>query len=282
MFYLLRSYWLVFTAPIVRVIVQYVITKDAKLILPLEFVMLSLAVIAAIIRWLSISITLTPENLIIKKGVLIRTFTTIDKSQVFAISGSQSLFSAIIGCERCNISTVAEHNKKMILKLKKRDFKIICNVFCDKDERLQLKRQENPKRFMTLPLVFLIAIITLVSIYVLSFRQIGSLELLAIIVLIALDLYYAGFCYYNYKNGKLYLGRCVSASSTQVFSVVKFHCNNVGVIKITQNPFDRRFGTCKIKFTAFGESGESVKVKHLQHKTALEQLNQEFKLNINE
>ena len=68
------------------------------------------------------------------------------------------------------------------------------------------------------------------------------------------------------------------------FTIRELYCdkNKIGIIKLYQTPADRRRKTCKLKFMVRSETANWVKVKNLDKKRVIDNLNAGFDLNINE
>ena len=142
----------------------------------------------------------------------------------------------------------------------------------------------NLNRFLYIPALLLLGIIGAGVALMIIFPYFDRLVLFLTAVALCIDIYYASVCYHNYKFGKLCLGDFILASGSTGFTVRELYCdkNKIGVIKLYQTPADRRLETCKIKLVVRSESADGVKVKNLDLKTAIQQLNKTFKLNIDE
>ncbi len=281
-FYLIRSYWLVFTAPLVRIVVQYVIYKDARLVLPAEIVILVLAVLVAIIGWLSIKIVITNRNVMVKRGFLLKSCITIDFSQLSSVSTSQNAFHIILGCVKCYLNTSAKKEKGLEVMLSASDATQLYNLVYSKPSTAPVNRQNKAKRFLAIPLgIFVVIVAVAVRMIVFSKGSQNNPSIMAVFLFV--DLCYIGISYYDYKKGKLCLEENIFAKSVSVLNLRNFCCNKnkVGVVKISQNPFDRRYNTCKIKILGWGENGNSIKVKHIRQKEAIKRIAQVFNININ-
>ena len=122
------------------------------------------------------------------------------------------------------------------------------------------------------------------AVLALMFPYFDRLVLFLMLTALGIDLYYASVCYHNYKYGKLCVGRHLLASGSVGFTIRELYCskNKIGVIKITHTPADRRFKTCKIKFTVRSENADSVKVKNIDIKAVKEYVNKVFDLKTDE
>ncbi len=275
--YQLRAWWIVFTAPIVRRILQLVLSREVQKILLSEIVALALAFVMSIIGWLSTRVAVYSECIVIKKGIFLKTRTTIDFSRLLGISTDKNLFYAIVGCARCRFNTVSEKDKKCEVKLKTTDARHIYDIVYGEISCLPIKRQKRIKRFLFIP-TFLLIVCLFVAFTRLALKQTDFYGFCALLILI---LYYISTCYYDYKKGKLILGERVFARRVSMRGSKTFRClkNDIGVMKIIQTPIDRYQNTCKIKVILLGENGDNIKIRHLKYENAIHQIKTALKTN---
>lgn len=275
---LLKSWWFVFTAPFARVIIQRLFSKDVQKVLLSEAVLLLLAIGLSIIGWLRTQIVVSDGGLKIKRGVLLKSYVNIDFLRISSVSVDVNLFYALIGCVKCKINTYAEDNSSCKIHLKTKDvlaiYKLIYNNTCD----LPIKRQNALKRYISVPFWLVIVTLGTFLAQILFLNQTIILNWYMVLILCVLALFYGLTCFYDYKKGRLYIENQVFVITTKLFNFKTFCCNKteVGIIKIIQNPIDRRYKTCKIKFMTVGESRESVKIKHIEHDIAQERIKNIF------
>lgn len=130
------------------------------------------------------------------------------------------------------------------------------------------------RRFYSIPVILAMLTVGLGAVAVIIFPYFDRLILFLTLLLLIMVSYYAGLCGYNYKFGKLSLGKNLCARGTNGLNTREMYCprERIGIIKITQNPIDRRWNTCKVKLTVRSESADHVKVKHLDHAAVRENL----------
>lgn len=271
-FFLLRRWWFAFTTPIVRMLLQYIISKKAQKILLSEVVLLIIAIVLSVVSWLFTKVTVINGDVTIRKGFFLKRCTTIDKKQIFGVSIHKNFFYWVIGCVRCVFHTTSEDNNCCKIYLKKADVGRVTGVISSKIKTETLKRQNKLKRFLSLPVSLLLSIILIFSIRVLFFGSFTGIKLYLIITLFILTCSYGIGCYCDYKLGRLCAGECIFAKRAFMLGIKSIICNKnkLGIIKFSQNPLDRRHKTCKIKITLFGESGENIKIKHIEYDAAKE------------
>lgn len=276
--FLLRSWWFVFTAPLVRITLQYFISKQAQKILLSEAVLLVLALIVSLIGWLSAKIVTHGNTLTIKKGVFVKTSVTINRSKLFGVSAKANLLFCAIGAVKCSFKTNAESNKNCKIILKGKDFRKIGKSLNLMSDFPFVKRQKNAKRYFATPISLFFATIVGFCIGSILKEQIIVFNFSVMVFLWLFILFYGVLYYYDYKKGKLCIGKTIYAKTRSFFGIKTFCCNKgkVGIIKITQNPFDCRWHSCKIKITLLGEGGDAVGIKYIDYKSATEQIKTVF------
>lgn len=133
-------------------------------------------------------------------------------------------------------------------------------------------------RFFRIPLLLALLSVGAGLITAMIFPHFDRLILFLTVVLLALTAYYAGLCRYNYKFGQLRVGKNICARGTVGINTREMYCPSecIGIIKIIRNPVDRRLGTCKVRLTIRSESADTVKVKHINHDSVLENLKNIF------
>ncbi len=136
----------------------------------------------------------------------------------------------------------------------------------------------NLNRFLYIPSIILMIIIAVEICLGMVFPYFESLILFLTVIAIIIDIYYASVCYRNYKYGNLCFEDCVFASGSAGFTIRELYCEKrrIGVIKITQTPADRKFGTCKVKLTVRSENADSVRVKNLNAKEVSKKIAETF------
>ncbi|MBR3968640.1 MAG: PH domain-containing protein [Clostridia bacterium] len=265
-FFLLRRWWFAFTTPIVRMLLQYIISKKAQRVLLSEVVLLVIAVVLSVVSWLFTKVMVTGDSVTIKKGIFLKRCITIDIEQIFGVTIHKNFFYWLLGCVRCVFHTTAEDNNSCKMYLKKGDIEKLNGVIGDNTKPDSLKRQNKLKRFLSIPVILLLSIILVFSIRVLFFGAFAGIEKYITIALCLLACFYGIGRYCDYRLGRLCIGECIYANSAFMLGTKSIYCNKnkLGIIKLSQNPLDCRHNTCKIKITSYGESGQNIKIKHIE------------------
>ncbi len=145
-----------------------------------------------------------------------------------------------------------------------------------------LRTKTNISRFLLLPTVFAMAIISLMLMAMIIFPFFDRLILFVGIVLLCVDLYYGSICLRDSKRSELVLGEQIFAAGSIGVTVRELYCsrNRVGSIKITETPADRRLHTCKTKIVVRSESADSVRVKNISLTTVLEKIREIYNVEV--
>lgn len=123
------------------------------------------------------------------------------------------------------------------------------------------------RRYLTQPFV-LFFIISLVSIFLsnrfTNFKD--FIEFMTIISFIVLAVF-GELSLKKYVQSGIAFGEHVAVLSSRKFSLVELRCKfeKIGVIKISQTPFDRKHNLCKMKLTIRSESADSITVANLDY-----------------
>ena len=130
-------------------------------------------------------------------------------------------------------------------------------------------------RFLFLPAVYLLIVLSLSIVSALIFKDFGRLILFLSLIAMITVFYYAFLSLRTYKIGKIRLSDTVYAHSTKGLRACKVYCpkEKIGQIKISRFFNDFRFNTCKVRLTVRSESADSIKVKLLDYN----QVKQEIK-----
>lgn len=224
----------------------------------------------------------------IRSGVIVRKRIVFKKSQVNNICLEQtpllrlfkrfSMRASIGGYgdgrgEKAVVIPVASHDEI------EQQFKMHFPISLTGENAIKPERSAaNLNRFLYIPTIILMVVIATGLCLGVLFPYFESLILFLAVVAIVADLYYANVCYRNYKHGNLCFEDCIFASGSAGFKIRELYCekNRIGVIKVTQTPADRKFGTCKVKLTVRSENADSVRVKNLKTKEVGEKIEEIF------
>ncbi len=138
--------------------------------------------------------------------------------------------------------------------------------FVENDSYLEPKRDGKTRaRFFFMPILWFWVIVGVGVASAVLLEHFDATALFVSATLLCLNIYYAFVCYKNYRRSRFSLKNSVFASGMRGFNARELYCdkNNIGIIKITRTPADRRYNTCKIKLTVRSEKADSIRVKLL-------------------
>ncbi len=234
---------------------------------------------------------LSDQNVIeIKSGLIVRRYILFKKSKVnnvcieqtplMRLAGRYSMRASIGGYsdkkgEKSVVVPVATH--KTLTKELKCQF---AQYKTGESFIEPLRTKANQNRFFFVPMVFFFGIVLMGAVLLALFEHFTSLIIFIVLIWLGLDAYYAYVCYCKYKKGKISLENGVFASGTFGFNTREMYCNknNIGIIKITQTPADRRYKTCKVKLVVRSEQADSIRVNNIDTKTVYTQIKNNFNL----
>lgn len=224
----------------------------------------------------------------IQSGILVRKRIVFKKSQVNNVCLEQnplmrlfrqfSMRASIGGFgddrgEKAVIVPVASHKNLC------RHLKIHFPSFSSDGEYIRPQQSKTSlRRFFFVPTVLFIPTVAVGITLSLIFEYFSSLVLFLTVVAVAGIVYYSSVCYRDYKHSKFSLGSKVAAAGSTGFIIRELYCdkNNIGIIKITQTPADRKYNTCKVKLTVRSENADSVRVKNLELPVVKQKIKETF------
>ena len=116
----------------------------------------------------------------------------------------------------------------------------------------------------------------------LTFPDFGRLILFLMAVAECVVLYYAYLSIFEYRFGKLSLGRNVYARSVKIFNTCELYCpaDRVGEIRLTRTPPDIRRGTCKARVTVRSEGADSIRVRNLDYEEVKREIAEHYGIEV--
>ena len=114
------------------------------------------------------------------------------------------------------------------------------------------------------------------------FPDFTRLILFLYLVLSVIIAYYAYLCIFDYRFGKLRIGKNIYAQGIKWFRTYEFYCpsQNVGEIKIIRTLPDRNYGTCNVSVAVRSESADSVTVRHLDYNAVKEHIAESYGIEV--
>ncbi len=122
-------------------------------------------------------------------------------------------------------------------------------------------------RFYFVPTLCLLLCLAAYHILAIVFPVFSEILAFALLVSVAVLIYYYSLAEYNVKNSAISVSNILYAKYTRWSSTREMFCeaHRVGVIHISKWPIDRRYNTCSIHITERSESAESITVKYVSY-----------------
>lgn len=135
-------------------------------------------------------------------------------------------------------------------------------------------------RFLFLPTVYLISLLTVSISSCLLFTDFTRFIFFVTVVLLCILFYYAYICLFEYEYGKIKFGKSIMAKSTKGFRTCRLYCprEKVGEIKITRFFTDFYYKTCRVRITVCSEGADTIRVRHLNYYEVMRNIYRNFDL----
>ena len=132
----------------------------------------------------------------------------------------------------------------------------------------------NGRRFLFWPTLLTMGLLLVGTLAGAMFPEFIKVIMFVSAVLLAMIVYYGDICLVNYRFAKVSFGERVYLSGSKGLSLRRICCKkeNVGIIRISRTPADKRFSTCNVKVTIRSESAIRIKVRHLDCSSLAEEI----------
>lgn len=124
------------------------------------------------------------------------------------------------------------------------------------------------------PFVLLTAAVFVTFVVVLVFKGIKRIAVFGLILCLLLIVVYSSFLLYGYYKSGILFGKSLIISGTKGFKVRKLYLtpHSLGMIKLRQNPFARRRGSCRAVIYPYPINVQSAVVNWVDRKDIIENL----------
>ncbi len=231
----------------------------------------------SLVKYINFKLFLEPDKLEVRSGFFVRSRTSFKKDSVNDVIIDQTPLMRIFGRYAMKVSVGGYGTSKSETAVIvpsgrrgeiKRQFSIYFPFLAPDGHLLHADRDARTKnRFLYFPnLYFIIIAISAVALS-LIFPDFSRLILFLTAVAGCVIMYYAYLCIFEFRFGKLRLGKNIYAHSVKGFSTCELYCpsERVGEIKLIRNIPDRRNKTCKAVIIVRSESADRIKVRHLNY-----------------
>lgn len=265
------------------------VVNTVSLILLLAY---SISFIYSFFKYINFKLLLGEDELEVRTGFFVRTRTSFKKRSVNNALIIQSPLMFLVRRYALKVSVggfgESKSESQVIIpsgkyKEIKTEFSSYFPFLTSSGNTIKPKRNlKTQSRFLLWPSVFLIIILISAIILSLLFSEFDRLILFITTALLVLIFYYALICLFEYYKGEFALGENIFAKSTKYFRTCELYCpkSRIGQIKITRFLADKLQKTCRVKLTIFSEGADSIRIRHLDYDSVLEEINNCFDLNV--
>ncbi len=231
----------------------------------------------SLFKYINFKLFLEEDNLEVRSGFFIRSRTSFKKKSVRDVIIDQTPLMRLFKRYAMKVSVGGYGNSKSERAVIvpsgrrgeiKRQFSLYFPFLAPDGKLLHAKRDNRTKRrFLFFPTVYFIATVVLSAVLSLILRSFSRLILFLTVVACCMIMYYAYLCIFEFRFGKLKMGKNVFAQTVKGFNTCELYCprENVGQIKLIRNIPDIPRKTCKVVVTVCSESADSIKVRHLDY-----------------
>lgn len=226
----------------------------------------------------------TEKTFFIKSGFITKHKSMVIKEEIRGIIAEQTLPLRILRCfvvkaalggnagRLLTNGVIAPFLTERELKKDVKDF-----FFDDLFEKAEIGKQKAPLGIISVVMLPLTLFIMLFAVCLLLFLILDNLRRIITIIFILTSLilfFYAEILIFGYRKGKIILNRNILFIGTRHLRTKRLYINpkNIGEIKIKENPFDRKRGSCKVYMSVFSKSNNTVSLRWLKKKEVIEKL----------
>ena len=231
----------------------------------------------SLFKYINFKLFLEEDNLEVRSGFFVRSRTSFKKKSVKDVIIDQTPLMRLFKRYAMKVSVGGYGNSKSESAVIvpsgrrgeiKRQFSIYFPFLAPDGRLLHAKRDNRTKRrFLYFPTLYFIITLTISPVLSLVFKSFSRLILFLTVVACCMIMYYAYLCIFEFRFGKLKMGKNIFAQTIKGFNTCELYCprENVGQIKLIRNIPDIPRKTCKVVVSVCSESADSIKVRHLNY-----------------
>ena len=231
----------------------------------------------SLFKYINFKLFLREDNLEVRSGFFVRSRTSFKKKSVKDVIIDQTPLMRLFKRYAMKVSVGGYGNSKSETAVIvpsgrrgeiKRQFSIYFPFLAPDGKLLHAKRDNRTKRrFLFWPTLYFGATIVVSAVLSLILGSFSRLILFLTVVACCIIMYYAYLCIFEFRFGKLKMGKNVYVQTVKGFNTCELYCprENVGQIKLIRNIPDIPRKTCKAVVTVCSESADSIKVRHLNY-----------------
>lgn len=252
----------------------------------------SISFVYSFLKYVNFRLYLGENKLEIRSGFITRTRTAFKKSSVNDVRIDQTALMMLIRRFAMKVSIGGYGDNKSeseviipsgTLSEIRKSFSIYFPFLESKGNKLKSKQDIfNKSRFLVMPSVYLIGVITVAIILAKVFTDFEKLILFMSAILLIIVFYYAHISLCESRYSKLILGDNICIQSTKGLRTSRLYCpkENIGEIKITRFFTDFPQNTCRVRLTVRSESADSIRVRMFDYSEVLKELSENFNIQV--
>ena len=242
------------------------------------------------IKNINFKLSFGEDRLTVRSGFFVKIKTAFRRSKVNNVKIEQTPLMRFLRRYSMKVSVGGFDDAKSVSQIivpsarRKSIGKDLCDFFptlLPNGNRIKPKDRPAVKNlFMMWPCIYFAFIINLAIYFTVRFPDFSRLIQFFGLVSIGVLILFTLTCIYEYRYGALELGENVFARSNFWFSTREMYCpkENIGQVKVTRFPLDRKLGICRVRLTVCSENADTIRVRHLEFDQAKKEIEECFNL----
>lgn len=224
------------------------------------------------------------NHLIIKSGFITKRESIVNRRDIRAIVGEQTLLLRVFRCFILKAATGGYTGRFLangVIEpfLSRKELKNEAKKLCKKSftEKEYIKKIKAPLGLVSVIMLPLAMFLTTLLGFIVAFIKFYNFRRVLVLLFILAGIvlfFYSETLIYGYNKGKMVLGDVIWLLGTNKLRVKYFFAKreNIGEIKIKENPFDRKRGSAKVLVSAFSKNPSAVTVRWINKSDFIENL----------
>ena len=252
----------------------------------------AISFVYSFLKYINFRLYLGEDKLEIRSGFLKRTRTAFKKSSVNDVRIEQTALMMLIRRYAMKVSIGGYGDNKSeseviipsgTLREIRKSFSIYFPFLETRGRALKSKQDAfNKSRFLFMPTVYLISVVSSAIILAKIFTNFDKLILFMSAIFLGIVFYYAHISMIESRYSKLILGDNICIQSTKGLRTSRIYCpkENIGEIKITRFFTDFSQNTCRLRLTVRSESADSIRVRMFDYGEVTKELSKNFNIDV--
>ena len=252
----------------------------------------AISFVYSFIRYLNFKLYLGEDRIEVHSGLIVRTNTAFRKSSVNNVMIIQTPLMFLIKrfALKVSVGGFGETGRESQIIVPAGRYKDIKSDFSEYfpflvPDTTPLTARRNllqRSRFVFWPMLCFIFLVPTSIVLAVLFKDLGRFILFVTAIALVIIFYYAYLGEFEYKYGKIQFGKNISARSTKGAKTCRLYCpvEKVGQIKLTRYIPDLYYRTCRVTLTVCSEHADSIRVRHLDRKEVIKNIEECFGINV--